>query len=131
VRIRMRHSGSEGPTRTYRIASIEAPTLLLLGYNEPISPVDVGEGLLSLLPNANLLFAAEITVSLKPMLRLLPILSSDILRRLLETGVPKQTSEFPATCTFGCGVHAPCLAHRNQPYRGMTVASAAKTLRRR
>jgi pimeloyl-ACP methyl ester carboxylesterase len=37
-----------------RIVSIEAPTLLLWGDSDPISPVAVGERLLSLLPNANL-----------------------------------------------------------------------------
>ncbi len=37
-----------------RIASIEAPTLLLWGDNDPISPLAIGERLLSLLPNANL-----------------------------------------------------------------------------
>ena len=37
-----------------QIMSIEAPTLLLWGDSDPISPVAVGERLLSLLPNANL-----------------------------------------------------------------------------
>jgi pimeloyl-ACP methyl ester carboxylesterase len=37
-----------------QIVSIEAPTLLLWGDSDPISPVAVGERLLSLLPNANL-----------------------------------------------------------------------------
>lgn len=37
-----------------RIPTIEAPTLLLWGDNDPISPVAVGERLLSLLPNARL-----------------------------------------------------------------------------
>jgi len=37
-----------------RIASIEAPTLLIWGDNDPISPLAIGERLLSLLPNANL-----------------------------------------------------------------------------
>lgn len=37
-----------------RIPSIEAPTLLLWGDNDPISPVAVGKRLLALLPNARL-----------------------------------------------------------------------------
>jgi pimeloyl-ACP methyl ester carboxylesterase len=37
-----------------QIMSIEAPTLLLWGDNDPISPLAVGERLLSLLPNASL-----------------------------------------------------------------------------
>jgi pimeloyl-ACP methyl ester carboxylesterase len=37
-----------------QIMSIKAPTLLLWGDSDPISPVAVGERLLSLLPNANL-----------------------------------------------------------------------------
>jgi pimeloyl-ACP methyl ester carboxylesterase len=37
-----------------QIASIEAPTLLLWGSADPISPVSVGERLRSLLPNATL-----------------------------------------------------------------------------
>jgi pimeloyl-ACP methyl ester carboxylesterase len=37
-----------------QIMSIEAPTLLLWGDSDPISPVAVGERLLSLLPNTNL-----------------------------------------------------------------------------
>jgi pimeloyl-ACP methyl ester carboxylesterase len=37
-----------------QLASITAPTLLLWGDNDPISPVAVGKRLLSLLPNARL-----------------------------------------------------------------------------
>lgn len=39
---------------TARIASIAAPTLLLWGDADPISPVAIGERLLALLPNAQL-----------------------------------------------------------------------------
>ena len=37
-----------------RLSSVTAPTLLLWGDNDPISPVAVGERLLSLLPDAQL-----------------------------------------------------------------------------
>jgi pimeloyl-ACP methyl ester carboxylesterase len=42
------------PDLSARIATITAPTLLLWGDQDPISPVNVGERLLSLLPNATL-----------------------------------------------------------------------------
>jgi len=44
--------GEANEDLSIRIMSIEAPTLLLWGDNDPISPVAVGERLVSLLPNA-------------------------------------------------------------------------------
>jgi pimeloyl-ACP methyl ester carboxylesterase len=44
----------DSPDQSNEIARITAPTLLLWGDSDPISPVAVGEHLLSLLPNARL-----------------------------------------------------------------------------
>jgi pimeloyl-ACP methyl ester carboxylesterase len=52
------------PDHTNEIPSITAPTLLLWGDSDPISPITVGEHLASLLPNANLRVIAGGTHSL-------------------------------------------------------------------
>ena len=46
--------GDPQPDLSAQIATIEAPTLLLWGDRDPISPVTVGQILCSLLPNADL-----------------------------------------------------------------------------
>jgi pimeloyl-ACP methyl ester carboxylesterase len=52
------------PDHSDEITSINAPTLLLWGDSDPISPVGVGEHLASLLPNARLRVLASGTHSL-------------------------------------------------------------------
>jgi pimeloyl-ACP methyl ester carboxylesterase len=54
----------ERPDHTDEIPSITAPTLLLWGDNDAISPVGVGEHLASLLPNVRLRVIAGGTHSL-------------------------------------------------------------------